>query len=197
MMNAEDEMYQRRRKVWLSYGRALLTIAVLGLLTVALYAVTKPNSDKDEHTSRVIVDRSDPSGSSGVDIVKSFKSDDAATIVQLDQRRVFKRSVDLRQKKIDRNLIEMPKSSDKIVQSLNDVNNDNDQKTHNEHLKLYRRQGINLNPEHRHADGDIYFFQGYKCVPIRKPQKQLSQLRAEPIKARQNAGRSGFIRKYE
>lgn len=188
-MNADDEIYQRRRKCWLGYGRAILTIAILGLVTVALYAVTKSNSHKDEHVSRVIVvDGSDPSEASRVEIVESFKGDDEATSDQLDQRRVIKRSVDLRQNDVDIDSIEMPKNSVKSVQSLSDASEDNDPKMDNQHLKQFRRQGGNQNPQHRHSDGDIYYFQGYKCVPIRKPHKQIAQLREDPLRARQYSG---------
>lgn len=192
MMNAEEETYQRQRKCWLGYGRALLTIAILGLFTVALYAVTKSDSSKDEHDSRVIViaGPGSPSGSSREEIVEKITNGDAASD-QLDQRRVFRRSVDQRQNNIEGNSIEVPRDFDNSVQSFSDVNSD--KRMDSQHLKMFRRQGSNQNPEHRHSDGDIYFFQGYKCVPIRKPPKQLAHLRAEPIRARPKSGRLRYF----
>lgn len=152
--NAEDEMYQRRKKCWLSYGRAMLTIGILGLLTVVLFALTQSNSsDGAEHNSRVIVDNK--SGSHEDEIVKSIIDDETAM-----SRKIVKRSVDL-----------VPKS---VVESLNDVNSENNPIMDDQHMKLLKRQqqGSNQNHiQHRHSDGDVYFFKGYKCVPVRKNPK--------------------------
>lgn len=181
-MNAEDEMFQQQRKCWLVYGRALLTITILGLVTAALFAATKSNSDKDEHDSKInVFDESTLSRSSRVELLKGFKSDDEAAIAQLNQRRQFKRSVDLRQNDIEIDLLKIPKNSVKSAKSANAVSSDND----NQHLKQLQRQGASQNQQHRHSDGDIYYFQGYKCVPMRKPQKQF---KADAIRARQNLG---------
>lgn len=43
--NAEDVVYQRRKAQFLTYGRALLTISLLGILTLVLYALTHATSE--------------------------------------------------------------------------------------------------------------------------------------------------------
>lgn len=159
--NAEDEMYQRRKKCWLSYGRAMLTIGILGLFTVALFAMTQSHSgNATEHNSRVIVDKIfGQSGSHEDVIVQSIKEDDD----DAESRKIVKRNVDL-----------VPKSEVESAQSLNDVNSENNPIMDDQHMKLLKRQqqGSNRNViQHRHSDGDVYFFKGYKCVPIRKPSK--------------------------
>lgn len=164
-LNAEDEMYQRRKKCWLSYGRAMLTIGILGLLTVVLFAMTQSNSnsgDGAEHNSRVIVvDKIlHRSGSHEDGTVKSINDDEAAI-----SRKIVKRNVDL-----------MPKSDEESAQNLNDVNSEDNPVMDEQHIKLLKRQqqGSSQNfIQHRHSDGDVYFFKGYKCVPIRKPSKPL------------------------
>lgn len=146
--NAEDEMYQRRKRCWLSYGRAMLTIGILGLLTVALIAATQSHSGDD---SRVIEDKVND---------RSIEGDDSVV------RKIVKRNVE-----------PVPKSVES-VQSLNDVNSEDSSVMDEQHMKLLKRQqqGSNQNYiQHRHSDGDVYFFKGYKCVPIRKGTSQSYQ----------------------
>lgn len=143
--NAEDEMYQRRKKCWLSYGRAMLTIGILGLLTVALVAATQSHSGEDSHVE---------SGSGSSDVVKGFEDYDEVTM-----RKIVRRNVD-----------PVPKNVES-VQSLNDVNSEDNSVMDEQHVKLLKRQqqGSDQNYiQHRHSDGDVYYFKGYKCVPIRK-----------------------------
>jgi hypothetical protein len=147
--NAEDEMYQRRKKCWLSYGRAMLTIGILGLLTVALVAATQSHSGEDSHVDSV----NDRSGSGSSEVVKGINDDEVM------MRKIVKRNVDPVPKNIE------------SVQSLNDVNSEDNSVMDEQHMKLLKRQqqGSDKNYiQHRHADGDVYFFKGYKCVPIRK-----------------------------
>lgn len=174
--NPEDEIYQGRKRCWLSYGRALLTIAILGLLTVSLYAWSQSHSSgESEHNSRVIV----------VDET-TFESDEVSTKVM--SRNLVKRSVDLRPNDSEKsnekkNSKEKPKSSkdkkDQSSQSLNDVNSDKSPKMDSQHLTLFRRQqSSGQEIQHRHSDGDVYFLKGYKCVPIRNPSKYFELIRA-------------------
>lgn len=161
--NAEDEMYQQRKKCWLTYGRALLTIGILGLLTLSLYAATRSRSHDEEHNSRhvFVVDVESPRLTR-----ESVNGDE----IQVRNPKIVRRSVDRRE-----NSREVPKNSesDERAQSLNDVDSgDSDAKADSEHLKLIRRQqgsnGGNL--RHQHSDGVTYYFKGYKCVPVLKQQ---------------------------
>jgi hypothetical protein len=161
---ADDEVYQRRRQCWLIYGRAVLTVALLGLLTVALYAATSSNSDEEHLAKTRVIVVEDRSGSREDESVKSFKSDEIAS----DDREIVKRYVDPRRK---RDAIDMPKSVEQSAQSLNDVDGDSEPKLDNQHLKLFRREGSGETGPHRHEDGTVYYIKGYKCVPISKAQE--------------------------
>lgn len=168
--NLDDAAYQRRKTCWLSYGRAILTIAILGLLTVSLYAWSQSHpSNEAEHNSRVIAVND-----------ATVESDEVSTKI-LSRT---KRSVDLRPNDSENgNSIEKPKNSDesedRSVQSLNDINSEQAPKMDSQHLKLFRRQqNSGLEIQHRHSDGDVYYLTGYKCVPVRKPSKHLELIRA-------------------
>ena len=171
------ERYHRSKKYWLSYGRAFLTIAILGLLTVSLHVWTqssKSHNEHEEHNSKHVIvgeDESFPQSGSFKESEKIIPSDGIA----LRNPRIVKRNANLQE---NENSIKMPKnfdkSSEQSFQSLNDVNSDNDPKMDIEHLKLIRRQqGSNQNLQHRHSDGVTYYFKGYKCVPIRTTTKRL------------------------
>ena len=194
--NAEDVMYQRRKKYWLSYGRALLTIAILGLLTLSLYVwaqSSKSHNEHEEHNSKHVIvgeDESFPQSGSFKESEKIIPSDGIAFNDQLRNPRIVKRNANLQD---NENSIKMPKnfdkSSEQSFQSLNDVNSDNDPKMDSEHLKLIRRQqGSNQNLQHRHSDGVTYYFKGYKCVPIRKPE----QLKLSDTSRSSNRPRTGM-----
>lgn len=59
-------------------------------------------------------------------------------------------------------------------QSLNDLKSYSDPKVNRKHQKLNRRQqGFTANPRHQLSDGVTYYFQGYRCEPIRKPKQDL------------------------
>lgn len=55
--NAE-EVHQRRKRLWLTYGRALFTIGILGFLTIALYAASQNfwqhSHDDDAQISQMV-----------------------------------------------------------------------------------------------------------------------------------------------
>jgi hypothetical protein len=162
--NAVDEMYQRRKRCWLSYGRAMLTIGILGLLTVGLVVATQSNSGEDSNVDGV----NDRIGSKSV-------SDDEVML-----RKIVKRNVE-----------SVPKNAES-VQSLNDVNSEDNSVMDEQHMKLLKRQqqGSNQNYiQHRHSDGDVYFFKGYKCVPIRKTTSKYY----EALSLRQRQGSPGML----
>jgi hypothetical protein len=156
MMEHREEIFERRRRRWLQYGRALLTVGVLGLLTVALYAMTHSNSKAEE--SARIIEQSD-------ELAISYNSEEFSEKIKIAKRAV----------RDDK----MPKSSSEIKpSSLNDVESDNELDADGQHLKIFRRQQSNGNNVHRHSDNGFYVHKGYKCVPIRKPTKQLENIRA-------------------
>jgi hypothetical protein len=162
--NAEDEMYQRRKRCWMSYGRAMLTIGILGLLTVGLVVATQSNSGEDSKADGV----NDRIGSKSV-------SDEEVML-----RKIVKRNVE-----------SVPKNVES-VQSLNDVNSEDNSVMDEQHMKLLKRQqqGSNQNYiQHRHSDGDVYFFKGYKCVPIRKTTSK----HYEALSLRQRQGSPGML----
>lgn len=155
---SREQIFQRRKQRWLQYGRALLTIGVLGLLTIALYSMTHTNSnrkvnDDKLNNARIIVEENN-------DIAISNNSE------EFSEKVIAKRAA----------------SDDKIpkrqLQSLNDVESDNELDLDGQHLKIFRRQQSSSNNAHHHSDDGVYIFKGYKCVPIRKPTKQLENLRA-------------------
>lgn len=148
---SREEIFQRRKQRWLQYGRALLTLSILGLITVALYAMTQTNSSKSEHSSASIIELQS-------ELTMSKNS---------NEKKLAKRAT-----RDDK----MPKSSEIKRQSLNDVESD-ELDADDQHLKMFRRQQSGGNNIHRHSDG-FYIHKGYKCVPIRKPTKQLENIRA-------------------
>ncbi|CRK93557.1 CLUMA_CG007090, isoform A, partial [Clunio marinus] len=186
--NLENEIYQRRKRCWLSYGRACLTIGILGLLTVCLYAVTQTVSGAHEEHNLKLLEifvnddhQVHKSGSIEDQISKSESND------KTWNHKIVERSVGMSQDKnnVNENFVEIPKNFDKKeenVQSLNNVDSDINPKVDKEHLKLIRRQqNSNQLLRHRHSDGDIYYFKGYKCVPIRKSSKSSERLGPEGL----------------
>lgn len=144
-----SEIFQQRRQRWLQYGRALLTIGILGLLTIALYTLTHSNStsQQQDSSSRII------------------QSDEIAIEV-FSEKSVVKRAVS-------------DEVNDKIPKNNFQQMSSNELDMDSQHLKMFRRQqNNNNNIVHQHSDNGIYVFKGYKCVPIRKPTKQLEFLRA-------------------
>jgi hypothetical protein len=170
--NAE-EVYQRRKKRWLIYGRALLTIGILGLITIALYAITHSRSSLRESESIKV-------------LVIDDRVDSDQIVEERNNGRKAKRAIDLR----SGNEIKVPKNiqNSENVQSHNNNNDNNNKNDVNsgelvsldtEHAKLFRREQTNSDVAHRHSeDGTYYIFKGYKCIPIRKPSKQLENKRA-------------------
>lgn len=80
LQNAEDETYRRRKRRWLSYGRALLTLGILGLITIFLVTVTRSTanhkSDEEEHKSKVLT-ASDKDQS---ERIKSLRNDEIGNL---------------------------------------------------------------------------------------------------------------------
>lgn len=152
--NAVDRMLKPRETSRLRSSRVLLTIAVWALLTVSLHAFTKSNFDKNEENllgTRVIAVEDGQSGSHEDESVER-----SAALV--GQPRLVKRSAEPQRNRVK------PKIAER-AESLNDVA----PKLDNQHLKLSRRQDTNRNVKHRHSDGVVYYFKGYKCVPIHAP----------------------------
>lgn len=185
--NTEDEIYQRRKKRWLTYGRALLTIGILGLLTVVLYKLTYLYSSNE---SSNITKHASISVSEKV-LIKNDKSffmpkDEFKDKIKDVNQIVVKRSVDNEENKsilINKNIDitrihqEINNESDnenpkELVNSENSLNNNKESET-SQHLKLFRRQQENNDNIHRHMDGGVYIFKSYKCVPIRKNPENL------------------------
>lgn len=171
LQNAEDEMYQRRKKRWLSYGRALLTLGILGLITVFLVAVTKSTSAHkgEEHQSRGVEDQLVHRS----EIVESGIDDEIPVIKHHEK---FKRSInesDVKHK--------VPKSL--ADDRTNDVDIDDFPK-----IKPSHQQDASLHPHNRHYYGEVHYFKGFKCVPhvtIRKPLK--------PLELKRPRERSGML----
>lgn len=165
-----DEAHLRRKRRWLSYGRALLTIGILGLATVGLLAMTQSTDTHDEHFSRTVVENGDQMPQKK-EIVES------PIIDQLTNRQIVKRSA---VNKVSRGV---PK---KIVNneanSLNEVNYiDSDLRMDHKQLNPIRSaQGSSPNLRHVHSNGDVYYFKGYKCVPMRKPLQSPAEIKRPP-----------------
>jgi hypothetical protein len=156
--NVADKMLKPRKTSRLRSSRVLLTIAVWALLTVSLHAFTKLNFDKNEENlsgTRVIVVDDGQSGSHEDESVERLSGDGIALVAR---PRLVKRSVELPRNRVKPKIAES-------VESLNDVA----PKLDNQHLKLSQRQGTNRKVKHRHSDGVVYYFKGYKCVPIHAP----------------------------
>jgi hypothetical protein len=203
MMENSDSLegiFHRRRQRWLQYGRALLTIGVLGLITIALYAMTHTNAANASAISGAIVSEESlrfiddevawrRSGSeqqrdennNSDDIAISYKVDNKLEVVS--ERVIVKRAVDPSHK--TSNVIDgddkMPKnsreasSSEIRQQNLSKDESDNELGMDSQHQKMFRRQQSNdNNVVHRHSDNKAYVFSanGYKCVPISQPQQQ-------------------------
>lgn len=158
----DDQLFHRRRRRWLVYGRAILTIATLGLLTVILYSVTQTTTESQE-SSRLMINVGDAQPRQSVSIedetVRKMKNDETASNEQQKSERV-KRNVP------------------KIVVNSSGSREDNDIQldTDEHHEKLQRRASNHNNQRHRHSNGDVYYLRGYKCVPI-KARPQASSLR--------------------
>lgn len=166
-INPEDKMYPWRKKCWLRYRRALVAIGILGLLTVALIAVTQSSSNEFNKLTHLEYQKK----TYEVEIKENVVKSDVNSI----NREIVKRSVDLETSK---NSIETPKSLKQSAQILNDINIDEkDTKLESQHFKHSRQQSSPSEP-HRHPDGNVYYFTGYKCVPARKSEKRPERLRS-------------------
>lgn len=183
-----EEVYQRRKRQWLTYGRALLTIGILGLLTVTLYYVSQnvsqslSNSKEETELSHMV---------NGVEKIEEIDQDDAsinmndiAIIHEINnninsddenKNKKVKRSSDLL------NINNSEQQKKQVVEDENEIPKDYSENllVHESSERHYRQQQSSNDIVHRHSnDGGIYIFKGYKCIPISKPSKQLENLRA-------------------
>jgi hypothetical protein len=171
----DDQLFHRRRRRWLVYGRAILTIATLGLLTVILYSVTHTTESQESHQeqrSRLInVDGGNDGRGRSVSIedetVRKLNDDETAKRVESER---VKRNVPK---------IVVNSRSEEATDEDNDIQLDTDE----HHEKLQRRASNHENLRHRHSDGDVYYLRGYKCVPI-KTSSQYRPLLAPPSNLR-------------
>ena len=183
-----EEVYQRRKRQWLTYGRALLTIGILGLLTVTLYYVSQnvshslSNSNEETEKSHMV--------NSEIEI-EQIKFDQDASINTNDIAIIHENNIDNnnindnKNKKVKRSsdLLNLNNSEQqkKVVVDENEIPKDYSDNflVHESSERHYRQQQSNNDIVHRHSnDGGIYIFKGYKCIPISKPSKQLENLRA-------------------
>lgn len=167
----DDQLFHRRRRRWLVYGRAILTIASLGLLTVILYNVTHTttsNVDESSSQSRLmnnvgndaheISSKSEKSVSNEDETVRKLNNDETA--------RKFKRNIIIVPKIIVNRRSE--RSADGETNENNDIQlDDADEHQLKQDEKLQRRATNHKTIRHRHSDGDVYYLRGYKCVPIK------------------------------
>lgn len=178
-----EEVYQRRKRQWLTYGRALLTIGILGLLTVTLYYVSQNVShslskSKDETELSHMVN--------GVENVEEIDQNDASintndiAIIKHENNKI---SDDNKNKKVKRSsdLNKSEQQKKQVVVDENEIPKDYSENllVHESSERHLRQQQSSNDIVHRHSnDGGIYIFKGYKCIPISKPSKQLENLRA-------------------
>jgi hypothetical protein len=184
--NAE-EVYQRRKRQWLTYGRALLTIGILGLLTVTLYYVSQnisyslSNAKEETELSQIVeIEQNqikfDPDASINTNDIPII--DHNINVDDNKNKKIInkvKRSSDLL------SLVNNSEQQKKVAVDENEIPKDYSENllVHESSERHYRQQQSNNDIVHRHSnDGGIYIFKGYKCIPISKPSKQLENLRA-------------------
>lgn len=162
----DDQLFQRRRARWLVYGRAILTIATLGLLTVVLYNIThtKAQSHDDEQRARLVF-----GGNSDIDArqppSQSVSYQEARTVATLSHAESH------RAKRNVPKIVVNSRSSSEARSGLkdeNDIQLDSDDEIR--HVEKLQRRVVNQahhnSHRHRHSDGYIYYLKGYKCVPV-------------------------------
>lgn len=183
-----EEVYQRRKRQWLTYGRALLTIGVLGLLTVTLYYVSQNVSNSNEQTeishmvnSEIEIEQNQIK----FDQDESINTNDIAIIDEhnnVDDDNKNKKIINKVKRSSDLlNLNNSEQQQNKVVVDENEIPKDYSENllVHESSERHYRQQQSSNDIVHRHSnDGGIYIFKGYKCIPISKPSKQLENLRA-------------------
>lgn len=178
----DDQLFHRRRTRWLVYGRAILTIATLGLLTVVLYNIThsqSPESHQEEQRSRLIYAdggtlKTPHRRSVSIEDETVRKLNDDETATKSEHR--LKRNVP----KIVVNSVSAPSAGARNgLKDENDIQLDTDDEIG--HVEKLQRRVVNQphhnSHRHRHSDGDIYYLKGYKCVPITKSPSSKSRSR--------------------
>lgn len=163
-----EEIFQRRKQRWLKYGRAFFTIGILGLITIALYSITHGSTNGSSSNSSISNEES-----SARFMVIEEKTKSISAIVKNEHQGLSEKILAKREAKESFSDEKIPKSSNENLNSNSELELDG------QHLKIFRRQQLSDNNiPHRHTDNGVYIFKGYKCVPIRKPTKQLEYLRA-------------------
>lgn len=154
--SSSEEMYQRRKKRWESYGRATIAIGILGLITVTLFVLTRTNFSDMDHR----MDTGD------LRLISHQLVEVESVDVNQDlKRKVFKRSAELRQNEIieTNNHRQNHRKSYRKLVNLKDLEGE---------IKKLNASGRGKSRySHPHSDGRSYYFEGYKCVPILKPQR--------------------------
>lgn len=163
--NSTEEIFARRKQQWLQYGRALLTIGFLGLITVILYSMTHVKSPNSSSNSNNLI--TSEQLSARYIVVKDEGEKQSIDTVQRDGNERFSEKI------IAKRAATNPSSEEKIPKrsenSFNNLENENELDSNGQHLKILRRHPPNNNNiRHRHSDNGFYVFKGYKCVPIRK-----------------------------
>lgn len=176
----DDQLFQRRRARWLVYGRAILTIATLGLLTVVLYNIThtKAQSHDDEQRARLVF-----GGNSNIDArqppSQSVSYQEARTVATLSHGESH------RSKRNVPKIVVNSRSSSEARGGLkdeNDIQLDSDDEIR--HVEKLQRRVVNQahhnSHRHRHSDGYTYYLKGYKCVPVPVTKSSSSSRRNRP-----------------
>lgn len=158
-LSAEDVMYQRRKNRWMSYGRALIAICALGLITVILIVLTRTSFSDKIHS----MDSGDLKQMSYQEIEVENHVDADKVLI----REIVKRSVSFPYNAITNN------SRSKFRRKLYRKNSLTKSLDVKKTLNLKKIKNFN----HSHSDGQTYFLQGYTCVPIFKLPKYLEMSR--------------------
>lgn len=189
-MNVDEERFQRTRRNWLGYGRALLTFAVLCTITITIYYWAHSGSHNDTETTQRTDLLNISSNYQALELKNSASSHKTIEILpnSNENSRIKKRSADRGlENAIDKTSVytysydvdsEMPKiddNSENLANSYYDSNdvdgNSNSIPTnlkHNVHFK--RQEHKNVPIIHKHQDGhDYVLYKKYNCVPYRVP----------------------------
>lgn len=151
-----DEMYRRRKICCPSYARVVLAIVLLGSLIVFLVAAILSFTGHDEE-SFVGDEKLHQNGSNEDGLVEENYDEEND---QLTSRRIVKRF-------IRNNIVEVENSNEVPKNAPSDSNNvSSDYILQSEEYILQSKDYIRNH--HKHSDGKVYQYQGYKCLPIRK-----------------------------
>lgn len=174
--NAE-EVYQRRKRQWLTYGRALLTIAILGLLTVALYLMSQNFNSKSasepDQMSQVVDNVVNFENVEQINNKFNNNHDESINDVAIVHSK-FTKNNQRTKRSNDAVQLNSEQFEDELLQ--NEIPKDNSENLKTFDKSHHRRQQPSNGVIHRHIDANgVYIFNGYKCFPIStsKPIKKL------------------------